>query len=86
MKKIVSVATATILTSPLSALACDGSIRCAMRNAPRQMFHMLPGFLSTHLGFSIGVVLSAIAIAVVFRREAEVVRKECHGSDRSEYK
>ena len=76
MKKILSVATATTLTSPLSGLACDGSIRCAMRNAPRQMFHMLPGFLSTHVGLFIGVVISAIVVAVVFRREAEVVKKE----------
>ena len=76
MKKILSAATAAMLTSPLPALACDGSIRCAMRNAPRQMLHILPGFLSTHLGLFIGVVLSAIVIAVVFPREAEVVKKE----------
>ena len=76
MKKIVSAATAAMLTSPMSALACDGSIRCAMRNAPGQMLHMLPGFLSTHVGLFIGIVISAIVIAVVFRREAEVVKKE----------
>jgi len=76
MKKILSAATAAMLTSPMPALACDGSIRCAMRNAPRQMLHILPGFLSTHLGLFIGVVLSAIVIAVTFRREAEVVKKE----------
>jgi len=76
MKKIVSTATAAALTSPLPALACDGSIRCAVRNAPRQMFHMLPGFFSTHAGLLIGVVISALVIAVTFRREAEVVKKD----------
>lgn len=76
MKKIFAAATAAILTSPLSAFACDGSIRCAMRSAPRQMLHMLPGFLSTHAGLLIGVVVSTAVIAVVSRREAEVVKKE----------
>jgi hypothetical protein len=76
MKKILSAATAALLTSPLTASACDGSIRCAMRNAPRQMLHMLPGFLSTHAGLLIGVVISAAVIAVVIRREAEVVKKD----------
>jgi hypothetical protein len=76
MKKILAAATAAILASPVSAFACDGSIRCAMRNGPRQMLQMLPGFLSTHAGLLIGVVVSAAVIAVVFRREAEVVRKE----------
>jgi hypothetical protein len=76
MKKIFSAAIAAMLTSPLPASACDGSIRCAMRNAPRQMLHMLPGFLSTHAGVFIGVVIGAIVITVVFRREAEVVKKE----------
>jgi hypothetical protein len=76
MKKILAAATAAILASPLSAFACDGSIRCAMRNGPRQMLQMLLGFLSTHAGLLIGVVISAAVIAVVFHRETEVVRKE----------
>ncbi len=76
MKKILSATAAAIMASPLSAFACDGSIRCAMRNGPRQMLQMLPGFLSTHAGLLIGVAISAVVIAVVFRREAEVVRKE----------
>jgi hypothetical protein len=76
MKKILAAATAAIMACPLSAFACDGSIRCAMRNSPRQMLQMLPGFLSTHAGLLIGVVISAAVIAVVFRRETEVVRKE----------
>ena len=76
MKKFLSAAIATILASPFSASACDGSIRCAMRNAPRQMLHILPGFFSTHAGLLIGVVISAAVIAVVVRREAEVVKKE----------
>ena len=76
MKKILSAAAAAMLTFPLPASACDGSIRCAMRNAPGQMLHMLPGFLTTHVGLFIGIVISAIVIAVVFRREAEVARKE----------
>jgi hypothetical protein len=40
------------------------------------MLQMLPGFLSTHAGLLIGVVISAAVVAVVFRRETEVVRKE----------
>jgi hypothetical protein len=76
MKKILAVTTVAILASPLSAFACDGSIRCAMRNAPRQILHMLPGFLSNHAGLLIGIVISAAVIAVVSRREAEVVKKE----------
>ncbi len=76
MKKIFAAATAAILASPLSTFACDGSIRCVMRNGPRQMLQMLPGFLSTHAGLLVGVVISAAVAAVVFRREAEVVRKE----------
>jgi hypothetical protein len=76
MKKLLSAVSVAILASPLSALACDGSIRCAMRSAPRQMLHMLPGFLSTHAGLLIGVLISAILVAVVSRREAEVVKKD----------
>ena len=76
MKKLLSAVSVAILASPLSALACDGSIRCAMRSAPRQMLHMLPGFLSTHAGLLIGVLISAIFVAVVSRREAEVVKKD----------
>ena len=76
MKKILSAATTAMLTSPLPALACDGSIRCAMRNAPRQMFHMLPSFFSTHVGLVIGGVITLIVIVVVFWREAEGVRNE----------
>jgi len=40
------------------------------------MLHILPGFFSTHAGLLIGVVISAAVIAVVVRREAEVVKKE----------
>jgi len=37
---------------------------------------MLPGFLSTHAGLLIGLVLSAIVVGLIFRRETELVRKE----------
>jgi len=40
------------------------------------MFHMLPSFFSTHVGLVIGGVITLIVIVVVFRREAEGVRKE----------
>ncbi len=76
MKRIVTSVAAGILSSPLPAFACDGSIKCAMRNAPRQALHMLPGFLSTHAGLLIGLVLSAIVVGLIFRRETELVRKE----------
>ena len=76
MKEILVAASAAILTSPLPASACDGSISCAMRSAPRQMLRMLPGFLTTHAGLLIGIVLGAVVVSVVFRREAEVVRKD----------
>jgi hypothetical protein len=78
MKKILSAFTAATLAFPLSALACDGSITCAMRAAPRQMLHLLPGFFSTHAGLLIGIALGAAVIATVSRREAgaKIVRKE----------
>ncbi len=76
MKRIMTAVTLAILSSPVSAFACDGSIKCAMRNAPRQALHMLPGFLSTHAGLLIGLVLSAIVVGLIFRREAELVRKD----------
>ncbi len=76
MKRIVTSVAAAMLSSPLPAFACDGSIKCAMRNAPRQALHMLPGFLSTHAGLLIGLVLSAIVVGLIFRREAELVRKD----------
>jgi len=76
MKKLLSAVSVAILASPISALACDGSIRCAMRSAPRQVLHMLPGSLSTHAGLLVGVVISAMVAAVVFRREAEAVKKD----------
>jgi hypothetical protein len=76
MKRIVTSVTAGMLSLPLPAFACDGSIKCAMRNAPQQALHMLPGFLSTHAGLLIGLVLSAIVVGLIFRREAELVRKD----------
>ncbi len=76
MKRIVTSVAAGMLSSPLPAFACDGSIKCAMRNAPRQALHMLPGFLSTHAGLLIGLVLSAIVVGLIFRRDAELVRKD----------
>ncbi len=76
MKRIVTSVAAGMLSSPLPAFACDGSIKCAMRNAPRQALHMLPGFLSTHAGLLIGLVLSAIVVGLIFRREVELVRKD----------
>jgi hypothetical protein len=76
MKRIMTAVMLAILSLPLPAFACDGSIRCAMRNGPRQMLQMLPGFLSTHAGLLIGAVISAAVIAVVFRRQAGVVRKD----------
>ena len=47
-----------------------------MRNAPRQALHMLPGFLSTHAGLLIGLVLSGVVLGVIFRREAGVVHED----------
>src|SRR6266542_103235 len=76
MKRIMTAVTLAILSSPVSAFACDGSIKCAMRNAPRQALHMLPGFLSTHAGLLLGMVLSAVVLGVIFRREAGAVRKD----------
>ncbi len=76
MKRIVTSVAAGMLSSPLPAFACDGSIKCAMRNAPRQALHMLPGFLSTHAGLLIGLVLSAVVLGVIFRREAGVVHED----------
>ena len=76
MKRIVTSVAAGMLSSPLPAFACDGSIKCAMWNAPRQALHMLPGFLSTHAGLLIGLVLSAIVVGLIFRREVELVRKD----------
>jgi hypothetical protein len=76
MKRILTAITLAILSSPLPAFACDGSIKCAMRNAPRQALHMLPGFLSTHAGLLIGLVLGAIVVGLIFLREAEPVRKD----------
>jgi len=76
MKRIVTSVAAAMLSSPLPAFACDGSIKCAMRNAPRQALHMLPGFLSTHAGLLIGLVLGAMVVGLIFRREAELVRKD----------
>ena len=72
----MTAVTLAILSSPVSAFACDGSIKCAMRNAPRQALHMLPGFLSTHAGLLIGLVLSAVVLGVIFRREAGVVHED----------
>ncbi len=72
----MTAVTLAILSSPVSAFACDGSIKCAMRNAPRQALHMLPGFLSTHAGLLLGMVLSAVVLGVIFRREAGAVRKD----------
>jgi hypothetical protein len=76
MKRIGTAVTLAILSSPLPAFACDGSIKCAMRNAPRQALHMLPGFLSSHAGLLIGMVISTVVVGIVFRREAELVRKD----------
>jgi hypothetical protein len=38
--------------------------------------HMLPGFLSTHAGLLIGIVVSIVVVGIVFRREGELVRKD----------
>jgi mannitol-specific phosphotransferase system IIBC component len=76
MKRIMTAVTLAILSSPLPAFACDGSIKCAIRNAPRQALHMLPGFLSTHAGLLIGIVVSIVVVGIVFRREAELVTKD----------
>ncbi len=76
MKRIFTAVSLAVLSSPISAFACNGSIKCAMKNAPRQALHMLPGFLATHAGLLIGMALSAVAIGVLFRRETAAVRKD----------
>jgi hypothetical protein len=43
---------------------------------PGKCFICCRAFLSTHAGLFIGVVISAVVVAVVFRREAEVVKKD----------
>ena len=76
MKTIFASVSLAILSAPLSALACDGSISCAMRNTPRKVLHLLPGFLTTHAGLLIGMILSALVVGILLRREAEIIRKD----------
>ena len=77
MKKILSGTSG--LLAPLTAFACDGPtkcVSCTLRDAPREVVQMLPGFLSTHAGLLVAIVIGAVAIGVAFRREAELTQKE----------
>ena len=76
MRKIFSAVTLLLIASPAGVFACDGSVRCALRNAPRQMLELLPGFFSTHAGLFVGMIVSAGLIGVFLRREAARVRKD----------
>ena len=77
MKKILSVAVGVV--APLSAFACDGPTKCVsckVRDVPWDVIQMLPGFLSTHVGLLVGVIIGALAIAIAFRREPELIQRD----------
>ena len=76
MKTGLSAVIAGLLAFPVSTFACDGSVKCAMREAPRQVLNMLPGFMSTHIGLFAAMALGAVVIGISRRRESEFVDKD----------
>ena len=79
MKRTHSAGIALMAAAPLTAMACDGPtkcVSCTLRDAPRELLQMLPGFLSTHAGLIISVLISAVGVAVILRRDSEVAPRE----------
>jgi hypothetical protein len=62
MKKRLTLPIGLLFASSVSTLACDGSVRCAIRNAPRQVVENFPGFLSNHAGLLIGAAIAAVVV------------------------
>ncbi len=77
MKKLIVPILTTVLASSSTTFACDGSVRCVMRQTPRQVAEMLPGFLANHAGLLIGMALFAVFIGIsLSRRTTQPVKKD----------
>jgi hypothetical protein len=76
MKRLLLLISIAVVASPASTFACNGSITCAVRQAPRQIVEMLPGFFSAHAGLLAGAATSAIIVGLSLSRRARAAVRD----------